>query len=69
MTGNVCGFSQLIINQSTTAPFRILSDPLLTTLTFRAVWSHCSDGVVIEGTGLTVNEHSATVQIITTLRL
>jgi hypothetical protein len=30
-------------------------------LPFHAVWSYCSNGVVIDGTGLTVNEHSATV--------
>jgi hypothetical protein len=31
MTANVCGFSQIIKNLATNAPFLILSDPLLNT--------------------------------------
>ena len=69
-TGNVRGFSQLIQNQATTAPFRILSDPLLNTQpTIPRCVVPFRNGVVIEGSGLTVNEHSVTVQIITILRL
>jgi hypothetical protein len=69
-TGNVCGFNHLMKNQATRAHFRFFSDSLLNTQPTipRCVVSF-SDGVVMEGTGLTDNEHTVTVQIMGTLSL
>lgn len=55
---NFCGCSQLIhkirLQPLTSANFLIRYS--VTSLTFDVVWPQCSDGVVIEGTGLTVNK-------------